>query len=243
MVNAKAYVNADVYGVLRVGQTRVSLDSVVYAFRQGHAPETIRQQYSALSLEEIYGAIAFYLANKGEVDQYLQTQEQRWDEFRRQAEQNASSAVARFRGFRYDSTDVRNPTLPHRESAMKHIDLNAQGEAVKQFFLSLPGDPEGSVVVLNGQAVARVTPLKRQPNGSPNATGPWTEAKNARRGALIDREIDGTLTTEEAAELRVLQQQMLRERQRLVPVPLDDLRRLHQKLLMKAQKQADQGRS
>jgi hypothetical protein len=126
---------------------------------------------------------------------------------------------------------------------VKHIDLNAQGEAVKQFFLSLPGDPEGSVVELNGQAVARVTPLKGERNGSPEATGPWTEAKNARRCVLIDREMDGLLTPEEAAELHELQQQMLRERRRLAPVPLEDLRRLHQELLMKAQQQADRGRS
>jgi hypothetical protein len=73
------------------------LDSVIYVFRQGHAPETIRQQYSSLSLEEVYGAIAFYLANKDEVDQYLQQQEQRWEEFRRHAEQNPSPVVERLR--------------------------------------------------------------------------------------------------------------------------------------------------
>jgi uncharacterized protein (DUF433 family) len=97
MVDAKTYINADDHGVLRVGQTRVSLDSVVYAFRQGHAPETIRQQYSAPTLEEVYGAIAYYLANKDEVDQYLERQEQRWDEFRRKAEQNPSPVVERLR--------------------------------------------------------------------------------------------------------------------------------------------------
>jgi hypothetical protein len=61
-----------------------------------------------------------------------------------------------------------------------------------------------------------------------------SEEKNARRCALVDREIDGTLTPEEAVELEVLQQQMLRERRRLAPVPMDDLRRLHQELLSKA---------
>ena len=39
------------------------LDSVVAAFHQGHSAETIAQQYPALSLEEIYGAITYYLAN------------------------------------------------------------------------------------------------------------------------------------------------------------------------------------
>jgi hypothetical protein len=122
-----------------------------------------------------------------------------------------------------------------------HIDLNAHGEAVKQFFLSLPIDPEGSVIELNGQAVARVTPLNGEQHDIPGAAGPWTEAKNARRCLLIDRDIDGTLTPAEAAELEVLQEPMLRERRRLAPVRLEDLRRLHQELLMKAQAQAGQG--
>jgi hypothetical protein len=122
---------------------------------------------------------------------------------------------------------------------VKHIDLDKQGETVKQFFQSLPPDPEGSVVELNGQALARVVPLGSRVNGAVHA-GPWTETKNARRCALVDREIDGTLTPEEAAELAILQEQMLRERRKLAPVPLEDLRRLHQDLLTKAQKQAAQ---
>gem|GEM_PF-1173830 len=120
---------------------------------------------------------------------------------------------------------------------MKHIDLNVQEEAVKRFFLSLSVDREGSVVELNGQAVAQVVPVNVQPNGARQAPEPWTEAKNLRRCALIDKEIEGTLTAQEAVELEGLQQQMLRERQRLAPVPLDELRRLHQELLTKAQEQ------
>jgi uncharacterized protein (DUF433 family) len=48
--------------------TRVSLDSIVYSFHAGDSPETIRQNFSSLSLEQVYGAIAFYLAHKREVD-------------------------------------------------------------------------------------------------------------------------------------------------------------------------------
>lgn len=126
---------------------------------------------------------------------------------------------------------------------MKHIDLNAQGEAVREFFRSLPADPDGAVVELDGHAVARVKPLNGQGGSSRAVTGPWTEAKNARRCLLIDREIDGALMPEEAVELELLQQQMLQERQRLAAVPLEDLRRLHQELLAKAINQSDQGGS
>ena len=42
---------------------RISLDSVVYSFLNGEAPESIAQNFLLLSLEQVYGAIAFYLAN------------------------------------------------------------------------------------------------------------------------------------------------------------------------------------
>ncbi len=48
--------------------TRVSLDSIVYSFKTGDSPETIRQNFSSLTLEQVYGAIAFYLAHEQEVD-------------------------------------------------------------------------------------------------------------------------------------------------------------------------------
>jgi uncharacterized protein (DUF433 family) len=55
-------------GGFYVAGTRVSLDSIVYSFRAGDSPETIRQNFSSLTLEQVYGAIAFYLAHEQEVD-------------------------------------------------------------------------------------------------------------------------------------------------------------------------------
>ena len=51
-----------------IAGSRVSLDSIVYAFRGGESPETIRQNFPSLTLEEIYGAIAFYLGHQAEVE-------------------------------------------------------------------------------------------------------------------------------------------------------------------------------
>ncbi len=82
---------------LRVGPLGVSLDSVVIAFQQGYSAETIQQLYPALSLEEVYGAIAFYLANRDEVHPYLERQDRLWDEVRERAAQNPSSVVQRLR--------------------------------------------------------------------------------------------------------------------------------------------------
>jgi uncharacterized protein (DUF433 family) len=60
--------------------TRISLDSVVYAFRRGSAPESIQRSFPLLTLEEVYGAIAFYLANEAEIDEYLKKQAEKFEE-------------------------------------------------------------------------------------------------------------------------------------------------------------------
>ncbi|MFN0316699.1 MAG: DUF433 domain-containing protein, partial [Burkholderiales bacterium] len=67
MQPSKAYVRTDEHGVLRVDESRVMLDSVIASFAQGYSAETIQQQYPALTLEQVYGAIAWYLANVEEV--------------------------------------------------------------------------------------------------------------------------------------------------------------------------------
>ena len=55
--------------------TRISLDSIVYAFQCGAAPESIQRAFPLLALEEVYGAITFYLAHRQEVDTYLEQAE------------------------------------------------------------------------------------------------------------------------------------------------------------------------
>jgi len=69
-----------------VAGTRISLDSIVHAFRRGESAETICQNFELLRLEEVYGAIAYYLANRAEIDTYLIRQNEKWAEGRRNAE-------------------------------------------------------------------------------------------------------------------------------------------------------------
>jgi uncharacterized protein (DUF433 family) len=69
-----------------VAGTRISLDSIVHAFRRGESPETICQNFELLSLEEVYGAIVYYLANQAEIDAYLIRQGEKWVEGKRNAE-------------------------------------------------------------------------------------------------------------------------------------------------------------
>ncbi|MGK7931144.1 MAG: DUF433 domain-containing protein, partial [Microcystaceae cyanobacterium] len=55
----------------RIIGKRISLDSIVYGFLRGESPETINQSFPVSTLEEIYGAITFYLANREMIDAYL----------------------------------------------------------------------------------------------------------------------------------------------------------------------------
>lgn len=66
-------------GGLYLTGTRVSLDSVVHEFRRGAAPESILRSFPLIgSLERVYGAIAYYLANQSSVEEYLSKQADLW---------------------------------------------------------------------------------------------------------------------------------------------------------------------
>lgn len=58
-------------GAYRISGTRVSLDSVVYAFLSGLSPESIIDSFPMLTLEQVYGAITYYLAHQDDIDAYL----------------------------------------------------------------------------------------------------------------------------------------------------------------------------
>ena len=62
--------------------SRVSLDSVVNAFSNGVSPEGIVQSFPVLNLEQVYGTITFYLANKEAIDSYLQEGEVKYQKLR-----------------------------------------------------------------------------------------------------------------------------------------------------------------
>lgn len=68
-----------------VAGNRVSLASIIHEYRDGAAPESIRQNFPTLSLEQINGAIAFYLGHQGEAETYLSELEKKWDELERTA--------------------------------------------------------------------------------------------------------------------------------------------------------------
>lgn len=87
----------DEHGVMRVGDTRVTLDTVVYAFQQGATPEEIVQRYPSVTLAEVYQVVAYYLNRKDEVDEYLRLREAEAMKVREENERRFPSAGVRER--------------------------------------------------------------------------------------------------------------------------------------------------
>ncbi|MGE0826392.1 MAG: DUF433 domain-containing protein [Candidatus Binatia bacterium] len=100
----KVYVHVDEFGVMRVGASRVMLDSIVASFERGYSAETIQQQYPALSLEEVYGAITWCLAHTDEVAQYVRRQQTVWEQWRTQTAARPSPVIQRLRALQTRKT-------------------------------------------------------------------------------------------------------------------------------------------
>lgn len=77
---------ADANNVIRVGRTRVTLDTIIAAFLEGATAEEIREQYPSLQLSDIYVAIGYYLRHQSEVDAYLMERQRLAAEVQQEAE-------------------------------------------------------------------------------------------------------------------------------------------------------------
>jgi uncharacterized protein (DUF433 family) len=78
---AKEYVEMRDGGYYVAG-TRVSLDSIAYGFLNGRSAEEIQQSFPTLDLEQVYGGITFYLANRQEIDEYLAESDREFEKMR-----------------------------------------------------------------------------------------------------------------------------------------------------------------
>ncbi len=84
-------------GAYFIKGSRVSLDSIVYAFLEGVSPESIVQSFPILTLEEVYGAITYYLANKTEIDDYLKEGELLYEKLRETSLKENQSIIDKVR--------------------------------------------------------------------------------------------------------------------------------------------------
>jgi uncharacterized protein (DUF433 family) len=88
---------ADQYGVMRIGQTRVRLDTVITAWRQGESAEQIAENFDVLDLADIYAVISYYLHHRAEVEEYMARNQQEGERLRTEYELRVSSSGIRER--------------------------------------------------------------------------------------------------------------------------------------------------
>jgi uncharacterized protein (DUF433 family) len=92
----------DADGIIRIGGTRVTLDTLVAAFNEGATAEEIAQQYPSLRLSDVYAVISYYLQRRQDVETYLQQRQEQAIEVRKQNES------------RFDPQGVRDRLLARR---------------------------------------------------------------------------------------------------------------------------------
>jgi uncharacterized protein (DUF433 family) len=90
-------------GIVRIGSTRVTLDTIVAAFHDGATAEEILQQYPSLQLADVYAVIGYYLRHQREVEAYLRERQQH------------SEAVRQENEARFDPRGVRDRLLARRK--------------------------------------------------------------------------------------------------------------------------------
>lgn len=95
----------DETGAIRVGNSRVLLEIVIRDFQDGASPESIVSQYSTLTLSDTYGAIAYYLKNRDEVEEYLDKREKL-----------AESVKQRIEAIQPDMSQIRSRLLSQKSS-------------------------------------------------------------------------------------------------------------------------------
>lgn len=89
--------HTDADGVVRVGHTRVTLDTIVMAFMEGATAEEITQQYPSVSLADVYYTIGYYLRRQPDVEAYLDRRQQNAERVRQQNESRFDPAGIRAR--------------------------------------------------------------------------------------------------------------------------------------------------
>ncbi|CCI17843.1 conserved hypothetical protein [Microcystis aeruginosa PCC 9807] len=91
--------------------TRISLDSVVYSFLNGESPESIAQNFPLLSLEQVYGAIAFYLANRELVNAYLKKGEAEFQQLQQSCREKSPLLYQKLKAAQAYNMCLKNSTL------------------------------------------------------------------------------------------------------------------------------------
>ena len=94
------YIDIRPYHFARVKGTRVGIEAVMFAFKDGRTAEEIQMSYPTLTLEQVYGAIAYCLRNRDLVEHYIKQLREEEDAAVEKEQQNPPEVVLRIRRFR-----------------------------------------------------------------------------------------------------------------------------------------------
>ena len=87
----------DAHGVIRVAETRVTLESVISLFELGASAEEIALRYDVLDLHDIDATLSYYLGHQQEIEEYLDRTRQTSAVARPDAERRSPAAPIRMR--------------------------------------------------------------------------------------------------------------------------------------------------
>lgn len=94
---AMEYVEQTSEGEWRLADSRVSLSSVILGYWDGRSPEGIAEEFPSLSVEQVYGAIAYYLRHRAQIDRSLDDQSELWKRVQRNSESQHGPLLDRLR--------------------------------------------------------------------------------------------------------------------------------------------------
>jgi uncharacterized protein (DUF433 family) len=73
-------------GVVRVGNTRIPLETVIEMFHEGASAEQIVDSFDVLSLADVFAVFSYYLNHRVEVDDYMRASAEDAERVRREVE-------------------------------------------------------------------------------------------------------------------------------------------------------------
>ncbi len=79
-------IRAEDDGTYHVGQTGISLDTVILCYRLGYSPEQVVESYPSLRLSDVYHVFSYYLGHRDEIDSYLQRRSAEAESIRKKIE-------------------------------------------------------------------------------------------------------------------------------------------------------------
>ena len=93
----KIPLRADTHQTIRVGNTRVTLSSVIACFVRGATPEGIVDSFNTLHLADVYSVLGYYLRHEAEVKAYLEKERKEGEALRQEIETKLPTNLLRER--------------------------------------------------------------------------------------------------------------------------------------------------